>query len=33
MDFFGETLEEVTEADALLNVEDLFNQAWNSQIR
>lgn len=33
MDAFRATLEEVTEADALLHVVDLSHQAWQSQIR
>lgn len=33
MDAFRATLEEVTEADALLHVVDLFHPAWQSQIR
>jgi GTP-binding protein HflX len=33
VDAFRATLEEVTEADALLHVVDLSHQAWHSQIR
>jgi GTP-binding protein HflX len=33
MDAFRATLEEVTEADALLHVVDLSHPAWQSQIR
>jgi len=33
VDAFRATLEEVTEADALLHVVDLSHKAWNSQIR
>jgi len=33
MDAFRATLEEVTEADALLHVVDLSHPAWQSQLR